>query len=243
MYKLKLVSFLIIAILLSAGIIVQVHAPTDDDDFVSYQADLLKSSIKFYWKDDKGQPLKSIQALKTLLEGKGEKLLFAMNGGMYKTDHSPLGLFIQEHKQLVPMNTAEGSGNFYLHPNGIFYITTGNRPAICHSNQFINRGDIEYATQSGPMLLTNGVIHPAFKKGSTNINIRNGVGILPGNQVLFVMSKKKISLYDFANYFKKEGCSNALYLDGFVSRTYLPAKNWLQTDGDFGVMIGASVKQ
>jgi uncharacterized protein YigE (DUF2233 family) len=30
-----------------------------------------------------------------------------------------------------------------------------------------------------------------------------------------------------------------LYLDGFVSRMYLPAENWLQTDGDFGVMIGA----
>ena len=77
------------------------------------------------------------------------------------------------------------------------------------------------------------VIHPAFKAGSANLNIRNGVGILPDNSVVFAMSKKEISFYDFAVYFKNLGCKNALYLDGFVSRTYLPAENWTQTDGNF----------
>ena len=68
------------------------------------------------------------------------------------------------------------------------------------------------------------------------------MGILPNKKVIFAMSKKEISFYDFANYFKKAGCNNALYLDGFVSRTYLPEKKWLQVDGYFGVMIGVTKK-
>jgi uncharacterized protein YigE (DUF2233 family) len=54
------------------------------------------------------------------------------------------------------------------------------------------------------------------------------------------MSKSGINFYDFADYFKRQGCKQALYLDGFVSRTYLPAQHWLQTDGNFGVIIGVS---
>ena len=88
------------------------------------------------------------------------------------------------------------------------------------------------------MLLIDGKIHSAFNSESTNLNIRNGIGILPDNKIVFVMSKKEINFYDFANYFKKLGCKNALYLDGFVSRTYSVKDNWLQTDGNFGVMIG-----
>ncbi|HXB14083.1 MAG TPA: phosphodiester glycosidase family protein, partial [Bacteroidia bacterium] len=78
--------------------------------------------------------------------------------------------------------------------------------------------------------------------GSKNLNIRNGVGILPDGKVVFAMSKSEINFYDFAEYFKNLGCRNALYLDGFVSRAYLPEQNWIQTDGDFGVLIGITEK-
>jgi uncharacterized protein YigE (DUF2233 family) len=88
------------------------------------------------------------------------------------------------------------------------------------------------------MLVINGQIHPAFKQGSPNKNIRNGVGVLPDGTILFVLSKQAVNFYDLANYFKKLGCNNALYLDGFVSRAYLPDKNWLQLDGEFGVIFG-----
>jgi uncharacterized protein YigE (DUF2233 family) len=90
------------------------------------------------------------------------------------------------------------------------------------------------------MLLIDGAIHPAFRKGSQNLNVRNGVGILPDGKALFAMSKTEINLYDFAEWFQRKGCKNALYLDGSVSRTYLPEKNWTQMDGIFGVMIGVT---
>ena len=43
-------------------------------------------------------------------------------------------------------------------------------------------------------------------------------------------------------YKKNQGCKNALYLDGFVSRDYAPSENWQQIDGNFGVMIGVIKK-
>ena len=212
----------------------------NDERFISYIVDPKKQALKLYWKDDKQQNFKSIQNLKTWLENDHKKLEFAMNGGMYKEDNSPLGLYIEDQKTVIPLNTKNGNGNFYLKPNGVFYIAIDNSAVICNTSDFINDGQIKYATQSGPMLVIDGKIHSAFKEGSTNLNIRNGVGILPDNKIVFAMSKKEINFYDFANYFKTMGCKNALYLDGFVSRTYLPEQNWIQKDGDLGVIIGVT---
>jgi uncharacterized protein YigE (DUF2233 family) len=108
---------------------------------------------------------------------------------------------------------------------------------ICKTEDYKPK-DVKFATQSGPLLLINGKIHTKFNKGSKNLNIRNGVGILPNNQLLFAMSKQEINFYDFATYFKSKGCKNALYLDGFVSKTYLPEKGWNDLGGQFGVIIG-----
>ncbi len=212
----------------------------DDNRFISYKADPKKQDIKLYWKDDKNEHFRSIQNLKLWIDKSKRKLLFAMNAGMYKTDNSPQGLFIERQKTLSPLDTSAGTGNFYLKPNGVFFISTDNIAFICSSTKFTDNGKIKYATQSGPMLISEGQIHSAFKEGSANLNIRNGVGILPDNKVIFVMSKKEINFYDFASYFKRIGCKNALYLDGLVSRTYLPEKKWVQTDGNFGVIIGVA---
>jgi uncharacterized protein YigE (DUF2233 family) len=91
------------------------------------------------------------------------------------------------------------------------------------------------------MLLIDGTVHPAFTKGSANVNFRNGVGVLRGNKLLFAITKLPMNLYDFADFFKQQGCLNALYFDGFVSRAYLPEKQWMQTGGNFGVMIAVTL--
>ncbi|HRG60037.1 MAG TPA: phosphodiester glycosidase family protein, partial [Bacteroidia bacterium] len=184
----------------------------------------------------------SIQNLKKHVEKQGHSLKFAMNGGMFKSDLSPQGLYIENSRILSPIDTNNGEGNFFLKPNGIFYFNKNNEVFICKTNEFLFNANINFATQSGPMLLLNGEIHPAFKKGSTNLNIRNGVGILENNKVIFALSKVEINLYDFAQFFQYMGCKNALYLDGYVSRAYFPEKQWIQTDGNFGVMIGVTNK-
>lgn len=234
------ISLLILLLLTTVFFAFVVKERTDDNLFVTYEVNIKKSDLKLYWKNDKNEIFKSFHNLKTWLETQNKTLVFAMNAGMYMQDYSPVGLYIENKKELSHLNTASASGNFYLKPNGVFYITTDNVPVICQTTDYVNKGNVKYATQSGPMLVIDGTIHSAFKEGSANVNIRNGVGILPNNDVIFVMSKSEINFYDFASYFKKLGCKNALYLDGSVSRTYLPEKNWIQTDGNFGVIIGVT---
>lgn len=210
----------------------------DDPEIISYVVNA--NAVKMYWKSNDGKIYGSINQLKKELENKKEKLIFAMNGGMYQKDQSPQGLYIENHKILNSLNESEGNGNFYLKPNGVFLINSDNTAYISTTDSFKYNKNIKYATQSGPMLLVNGEIHKSFNLSSKNLNIRNGVGIIDENTIIFAMSKKEINLYDFANYFKKMGCKQALYLDGYVSRTYLPEKNWIQTDGNFGVIIGVN---
>ncbi|BAP33397.1 putative periplasmic protein [Chryseobacterium sp. StRB126] len=208
-----------------------------------YQVNPQKQTVKLYWKNNKNEILKSINNLKNETESGNEKLVFAMNGGMFEPDNAPKGLYIENFKTLKSIDTLQGSGNFYLQPNGIFYITKNHQPGITETKKFRQDADIQYATQSGPMLLIDGKINPIFQKDSKNLNIRNGVGILENGEVIFAMSKKEINFYSLAQLFKEMGCKNALYLDGYVSRAYLPEKNWIQTDGDFGVMVGVTASK
>ncbi|WP_250253842.1 phosphodiester glycosidase family protein [Chryseobacterium sp. Marseille-Q3244] len=215
----------------------------DKNNFIMYQVNPKKQTVKLYWKNNKNEILKSIGNLKNEAESNNEKLIFAMNGGMFEPDNSPKGLYIENFKILKPIDPLQGSGNFYLQPNGIFYITQNNEPGIVDTKKYKQNPTIKYATQSGPILLIDGKINPIFQKDSKNLNIRNGVGMLENGEIIFTMSKKEINFYTLAQFFKEIGCKKALYLDGYVSRTYLPEKNWLQVDGDFGVMIGITEPQ
>jgi len=230
-------SFLVLIVFLALGLSTKAQCPTSNDSLLIYCINPKKQQVKFYWKDDTNQPFRNFENLKNWLNKRGQKLVFAMNGGMYKTNNSPLGLYIDSGKTINSINKASASGNFYLKPNGVFYITKENNAAVITTEKFKPISNIKYATQSGPMLVIDGKIHPEFKQGSSNVNIRNGVGVLANGQVIFVMSKQPINLFDFANFFLYAGCKHALYLDGFVSRTYLPSQNWVQTSGNFGVII------
>lgn len=216
-----------------------INSSFDNNEFISYTCNPKTSNIKLFWKDKNGKILKSFSNLKTEVESGNQKLLFAMNAGMYMKDNSPLGLYIENGRQIRKLNLGKSnSGNFYLKPNGVFYLTKNKEAKVIETSKFKQSKDIEFATQSGPMLLIEGEIHPAFTKGSANLNIRNGVGILPNNELIFAISKVPVNFYDFAMYFKNLGCKNALYLDGSVSRAYIPAKKWGQLEGNFGAMIG-----
>ncbi|MEI2273277.1 phosphodiester glycosidase family protein [Sphingobacterium sp. ML3W] len=199
----------------------------NEDQFVIYQVSPDKGNVKLYWKNNDHTILRSIARLKKEVEARNETLLFAMNGGMFEPDNSPKGLYIDNFKMLKSIDTLKGNGNSYLPRNGIFYLTRNNQTVIVKTQKFRQSTEIRYATQSGPMLLMNGEINPIFQKDSKNLNIGNGVGILGNGDLLFVLPKEEISFYNLARFFKESGCKNALYLDGFVSRAYLPEKNWV----------------
>lgn len=235
--------FSIVFLVLLSSVLFQFQWKNTDSDFVVYKVNPKQQQVALYLKNSDGINFGSIANLKSRLSQCRKNLVFATNGGMYKKDKSPQGLFIENGIERAQIDTSDASGNFYLKPNGIFYLTDKNEAKVCKTEDFKKDIKIQYATQSGPMLVIDGEIHKAFNINSTNLNIRSGVGILPNNEILFVMSKREINFYDFAEFFKSKGCKNALYLDGFVSRVYCPSQNWIQTDGDFGVIIGVVAKK
>jgi uncharacterized protein YigE (DUF2233 family) len=177
---------------------------------VGYQLDPQRQQLRLYWRDAQGQRFGSLGNLRRALAAQGDSLVFAMNGGMFAPGFAPQGLYIEHRQTLAPLDTTSGAGNFYLKPNGVFYLTTDRRAHIVPTGAFRSSGRVAYATQSGPMLVIDGLIHPAFRAGSANVQVRNGVGLLPNGRVLLAMSKAKVSLYDFADYFRRAGCRQAL---------------------------------
>ncbi|MFZ4473971.1 MAG: phosphodiester glycosidase family protein [Saprospiraceae bacterium] len=213
-----------------------------------YTVDLKKCNLQLYWKHNKTQqPIRSLGNLEQMLEQDGQKsLVFATNAGMYTRVNAPQGLYIQNGKVLVPVDRRkEEFGNFYVQPNGIFLIDTAGVAKILITDQYNNEmaSSIRFATQSGPMVVVNGVINAHFKEGSDNLNIRSGVGILPDGRPVFVISNQPVNFYDFASVFNnKLKCQSALYLDGAISLMYLPETGRFEVGGNFGPIIGVTKK-
>lgn len=151
------------------------------------------------------------------------RIVFAMNAGMYHADLSPVGLYIENGIERQKISTGPGWGNFYLLPNGVFYMDQ-DRVGVLETEAYIASGIKPwYATQSGPMLVIDGRIHPAFLPKSDSLQIRNGVGIGPNGEVYAVVSKDRVRFHDFATLFRDRlGCRNALFLDGSISSLYIP---------------------
>lgn len=204
-------------------------------------------NITFFWKNKQGFKYNSLGNLKLQIEQQGNKLIFATNGGMYTEQKDPQGLYVENGKELKSIDlSVNTNGNFYMNygnepnSNGIFLIDNSDNAKIIKSNEY-HRYDLvtKFATQSGPILLFNGKINPAFTEGSSNKKYRSGVGIINSNKVVFVLSKEPVNFYDFARIFRDQfKCQTAMYLDGEISKMYLPELNRYDVGGDFGVIIG-----
>ena len=170
-----------------------------------------------------GQPLKSLAAL-----AKEQPFLFAMNAGMYHEDMSPVGLHVEDGVEVAPLNRADAPGNFFLKPNGVFFVDAAGKTGVQETEAFAASGRIvRIATQSGPMLVIDGRIHSRFEKNGESRHVRNGVGVRGDGTVVFAISRGPVSLGSFARLFR-DGlkCPNALFLDGTISALH-DGKNYL----------------
>jgi len=207
-----------------------------------------KDNLRIFWRDQ-GKPYRTFSALAEDLKGKGQSLRFAMNGGMYQEDLRPVGLYVENGRELIPANTATRTGvpsqipNFYKKPNGVFYIGDGEA-GILETGKFLaQKPKANFATQSGPMLVIDGAIHPAFIMNSTDRKPRDGVGVSSPTEVHFVITTGSVSFYEFASFFRDAlGCRNALFLDGGQAPgLYAPklGRNDAPGHGGYGPIIAA----
>jgi uncharacterized protein YigE (DUF2233 family) len=164
-----------------------------------------------------------------------------MNAGMFRTDYSAVGLLVVEGKQLHRLNLASGYGNFYLKPNGVFLLSTDGASLIESSEYRTVQPPAIYATQSGPLLVRDGQINSAFNADGTSRLIRNGVGIISADRVVFAISNDPINFYDFALLFRDRlKCPTALYFDGNVSSLYSAASGRNDSRVPLGPLIGVT---
>ncbi len=207
-------------------------------DYTVCIADLSQSDLRLFWRDASGAPYRTFRAVDAALAGQGLRLSFAMNAGMFDDDYGPVGLYVEGGAELKAANTNEGPGNFHLMPNGIFWWGNGVA-GVAETRRFLaERPPALYATQSGPMLLIDGAIHPRFLVDSDSRKVRNGVGVVGPNTVAFVLSQGGVTFYDFAVFFRdRMGARDALYLDGSVSSIYAPQLE-RQGGGLFGPILG-----
>jgi uncharacterized protein YigE (DUF2233 family) len=184
------------------------------------------SHIQVHLNNESGKPYGTLGNFIKDQKNKGIEPVFAMNAGMYGKDNQPVGLYIENGKLLKSVNTLSGYGNFHLKPNGIFYIQ-GNTAAVQATSRFLAlKPKVDFATQSEPMLIINGAVHPRFSPQSHSRKVRNGVGVKANGQVVFAVSEHAVTFFEFATFFRDTlQCPNALYLDGTISSLYAPEIN------------------
>ena len=207
-----------------------------DAVYTACALDLASHELSLHWKSEAGDVIGQPTRLKNILRDQSEDMVLATNGGMYHPDRTPVGLFIEDGEEKRPLVRGEGPGNFQLLPNGVFSIEGGIARVEETEAYFEAERTPDLATQSGPMLVINGELHPAFRQASDSVHRRSGVGVSEGGDVVWiVISEGPVNFHSFASFFRDElGLDNALFLDGKVSRLDVPADD----RREFGLAMG-----
>jgi uncharacterized protein YigE (DUF2233 family) len=212
-----------------------------DTRYTVCRVDLRTDRLELFLYDQAGKAFNSFRRVSETVAARKQQLAFAMNAGMFRDDFSPLGLMVTGGREIHRLNLATtGYGNFYIQPNGIF-ILSGARARIVETSEYPTLpAPADLATQSGPLLVQGGQINAALNPQGTSKLIRNGVGVVAPDQVVFVISEDLVNFYEFALMFKESlHCVDALFLDGTVSSLYSPKlgrdDNWVPLGPIFAV--------
>lgn len=201
------------------------------------------ADLRLFQTGPDGRPLGSFAAVDTQLSAEGARLGFAMNAGMYHPDRRPVGLLIENGQERASIVTREGPGNFGMLPNGVLCLRADGFGVIESRAYAQDAPACAHATQSGPMLVIKGALHPRFLPDSDSRYIRNGVGVsADGRRAVFAISNERVSFHEFARLFRDGlGLPDALYFDGNVSRLYAPGLDRDDAGFPMGPMVGLVV--
>ena len=181
---------------------------------------------------------RSFASLQAALGGRAEEVAFAMNAGMFDDQGRPIGLMIEDGREVHRINRREGGGNFHLMPNGVFLVRKDGSADVVESSRYEPSPDITFATQSGPMLLIDGKLHPKFEADGQSRFTRNAVGITAGRKPVFVISESAVSFGKLARFLRdRHQVRNALFFDGSVSSLWNPANSRMDSFAELGPMV------
>lgn len=207
------------------------------DSYTLCTVDAASENLRLFYKDADDAVIGSFGAIAALPDV--TQLDFAMNAGMYHDDRRPVGHYIENGVEVMRVIPNAGPGNFGLLPNGVFCIN--DRTAqVYETLQYLDEDPVcRDATQSGPMLVIDGALHPRFLPDSTSRFIRNGVGTsADGRTAVFAISNNSVTFHTFGSLFRDYlELPNALYFDGKVSRLYSRDLG----RSDFGFQLGPMV--
>lgn len=211
----------------------------DGTAYTVCEVDMTRDDLRLFLDDDTGAPYGQFIAIDAALAEQGQRLAFAMNAGMYHEDRAPVGHYIEDGTERMRVIPNAGPGNFGLLPNGILCIGDQNARVIETRRYLSEAPACRFATQSGPMLVIDGALHPRFLPRSTSRYIRNGVGTsADGRRAVFAISNEPVTFHAFGRLFRDHlNLPNALFLDGNVSRLHAPSLN----RSDFGRWLGPIV--
>ncbi len=211
--------------------------------YILREVDPRKEDLQVFLKSMSNVYLHDFGGLQTYVESRGEKLLWAANAGMFQPDSAPCGLLVEDGTEIAPLNLNDGPGNFYMKPNGVFLINQKHEALVVASDEYATLlTPALWATQSGPLLVHGGDIHPDFNAESKSLKTRSGVGVRKDGTAVFALSRQPVNFYTFAALFRdKLQCPNALYLDGDISAFYTPGVKDAAVHS-FGPMVGVVAK-
>lgn len=213
----------------------------DGRDYSVCKVDVEAEELRLFLNHpETGDVLGSFGNVDALVSDQGKALRFAMNAGMYHQDRSPVGHYVEDGEERMRIIASAGPGNFGLLPNGIFCIQDG-AVLVSETKRFqAEQPECRFATQSGPMLVIDGKLHPRFLPDSDSRYVRNGVGVSDGGKIAwFVISHAPVTFHEIAVLFRDElKTPQALYFDGNISKLYAPDLG--RHDGGFpmGPIVG-----
>jgi len=195
-----------------------------DATYTICEVDLTSERLELFLADETGDAFGYFGVLDADLQARGLQLGFATNAGMYHDDRRPVGHYVENGTEVQRVVPNAGPGNFGLLPNGVLCLRDG-RADVFETLAFLEAApDCRSATQSGPMLVIDGALHPRFLVDSTSRYIRNGVGTsADGTRAVFAISDVPVTFHAFGTLFRDHlNLDTALYLDGNISRMRAP---------------------
>ena len=207
------------------------------DSYTICTVDAASENLRLFYKGADDAVIGSFGGIAALPDV--NQLDFAMNAGMYHDDRRPVGHYIEDGVEVMRVIPNAGPGNFGLLPNGVFCINDATAQ-VYETLQYLEDAPVcRDASQSGPMLVIDGALHPRFLPDSTSRFIRNGVGTsADGRTAVFAISNNSVTFHEFGSLFRDYlELPNALYFDGKVSRLYSRDLG----RSDFGFQLGPMV--